>query len=532
MKVLLLSMPDSFEHMPTIAIRMPNGALASLAGNVDPHHRVAIADLVLVQSRVAATIERLVGDIRPDVVGLSVMTFQRATAMRVARFVKALHPGVRIVAGGYDPSLAPEAYEPCEAVDYLVRGEGEHTLRELLRALERDEPADNIPGLSCRTADGFRHNQDREVARLRSEPLQLPNRGARVLEGYTLLGRTVDVIETSRGCTFDCSFCSIIEMRGRNFHPYPIERVMADIADARSRGARALFLVDDNITLDVRRFGELCEAIVTSGFNDLDYVVQAMTSPLAEHGARLAPLMRRAGFRYVFLGIENVLESDLEFLRARAKNARRSHGRAVGNATIEAIEHLHRNGLYVVGGLIIGSPDDTSESIATNLAFARRYVDWPYIQHPTPYPRTPMTRVFRERGLIVDEDVAHYDGTTAVVRSEHLPADEIEFLRWRAERWMKVRHMPAAFRHSPAFVLRHAPAMLAHTFAGTTLRSIVGLEGERQVFERFRRRRRRERESLLPESATAWPSPFPPRQTRLDGEETRLGGASARQGAS
>ena len=49
-----------------------------------------------------------------------------------------------------------------------------------------------------------------------------------MLAGYTLLGRTVDGVETSRGCTYDCSFCSIIEMRGRNFHPYPIERVLAD----------------------------------------------------------------------------------------------------------------------------------------------------------------------------------------------------------------------------------------------------------------------------------------------------------------
>jgi hypothetical protein len=105
--------------------------------------------------------------------------------------------------------------------------------------------------------------------------------------------------------------------------------------------------------------------------------------------------------------------------------------------------------MYVVGGLIVGSPADTRESIDANLAFARRYVDWPYIQHPTPYPGTPMTRDFRERGLIVDEDVAHYDGTTAVVRSEHVSAAEIEFLRWRAERWMKMKHLPAAFVHSP-----------------------------------------------------------------------------------
>src|SRR5438874_2210193 len=320
------------------------------------------------------------------------------------------------------------------------------------RSLENDRDASGIAGLSYRTPGGFVHNRDRAVVPLASSALRLPKRGARVLRGYTLLGRNVDVVETSRGCTYDCSFCSIIEMRGRNFHPFPIDRVIADIADARAHGAEAIFLVDDNITLDINRFEALCHAIIDARFDDCEYMVQAMTAPLAQHGARLAPLMKRAGFRYVFLGIENILDEDLQFLRAQAKNARRERGRTIGNASVEAIEHLHRHGLYVVGGLIVGNPDDTRESIETNLTFARQYVDWPYIQHPTPYPRTPMTRDFRERDLIVDEDVSHYDGTTAVVRSEHVGAEEIEFMRWRAERWMKVRHLPAAFAHSPMFV--------------------------------------------------------------------------------
>ena len=84
MNVLLFSMPDSFEHMPPIVVRMPNGALASLAGNIDEHHQVAIADLILVQNRVVQTIERLMREVQPDVVGLSIMTFQRATAFRIA----------------------------------------------------------------------------------------------------------------------------------------------------------------------------------------------------------------------------------------------------------------------------------------------------------------------------------------------------------------------------------------------------------------------------------------------------------------
>jgi radical SAM superfamily enzyme YgiQ (UPF0313 family) len=504
MNVLLLSMPDSFEHMPPVVVRMPNGALSSLAGNVDPHHHVSIADLILVQSQVIPTIERLMRECPPDVVGLSVMTFQRETAFKIARLVKYLRPVTRIVAGGYDPSLAPAAYDACAEVDFLIRGEGEHTLCELLRALDAGGPVQPIPGLSHRTPAGLLHGPDRTVANLKSDPLRLPNRAARVLDGYTLMGRQVDVVETSRGCTFDCSFCSIIEMRGRNFHVFPIERVLADIADARRHGARAIFLVDDNITLDVRRFALLCEAIIDAGLNDIEYLVQAMTSPLAEHGATLAPLMKRAGFRYVFLGIENILEDDLAFLKAGAKNARRDHGRRVGNATIEAITHLHRAGLFVVGGLIVGNPDDTRESIETNLEFARRYIDWPYIQHPTPYPRTPMTQQFRDQGLIVDDDMSHYDGTTAVVRTKHVPAADVEFMRWRAERWMKLKHLPAAFFHSPLFALRNWPAMLAHTFTGTSIRSILGLEEPKSVFERYRSARRRARAYVeLPASVPA-----------------------------
>jgi anaerobic magnesium-protoporphyrin IX monomethyl ester cyclase len=495
MNVLLLAMPDSFEHMAPVAIRMPNGALSSLAGNVDAHHAVAVADLVLVQSRVRATVERLVRDRVPDVVGLSVMTFQRHTAHRLIELIRGLKPDVRIVVGGYDASLAPEAYVrpgPGRA-DFIVRGEGELTFRELLRAMERGGSYDGIRGLSFRDGDRFIDNPDRLVSGLGDGAIRLPDRAARVLRGYTMVGRQVDVVETSRGCTFDCSFCSIIEMRGRNFHTYGFDRVLDDIRDARAHGARSIFIVDDNITLDVRRFEALCRAIVDAGLDDLEYLVQAMTSAIANHGATLAPLMRRAGFRWVFLGVENVLDEDLAFLRAAAKNRARDNGAPAGNAAVRAIEHLHRHGMLVVGGLIVGNPSDTRESIEANLEFARRYVDYPYIQHPTPYPRTPMTQEFRARDLIINERLDEYDGTTAVVRSEHLDAEEIEFMRWRAERWMKLRHLPKALGGRKGFALRHGWKMLAYTFRGSTLRSLLGLENERRAFARYRAIRARER---------------------------------------
>jgi radical SAM superfamily enzyme YgiQ (UPF0313 family) len=481
--------------MPVSSVRVPHGALTSLAGNVDAHHRVAVADLVLVQDQVRETIARLVREFDPDVVGLSVMTFQRKTAFAIIDLVRALRPGVRVVVGGYDPSLAAEAYTGSGpgAVDYIVRGEGEITFRDLLRAIEAGTGFDGILGLSWRTGDGFAHNDLRPISNLDDGQIRLPNRNARVLRGYTLMGRQVDVIETSRGCTFDCSFCSIIEMRGRNFNKFSFERVIADIRDAAEHGARSIFIVDDNMTLNIKRFEALCRAIIDAGLNWIDYTVQAMTSAIADHGETLAPLMRQAGFRYVFLGIENIVDDDLTFLHATSKNTKHEAGKRAGNAAITAIEHLHRNKMFVLGGLIVGNPDDTRERIEANLEFARKFIDWPYIQHPTPYPRTPMTKDLAERGLITSDRVEEYDGTTSVVACENLSGEEIEFLRWRAERWIKVRHYWALAKHDPLFMVRNIKRLAGHNFRGSTLRTFLRLESEWEAFKRYRLLRSAER---------------------------------------
>ncbi|HTD57129.1 MAG TPA: radical SAM protein, partial [Silvibacterium sp.] len=507
LNILLLSMPDSFEHMPTVAIRMPNGALTSLAGNLDPHHNVAVADLILCQRSVNETVTRLVRENDPDIVGMSVMTFQRRSAERLMHLVRALKPGVKIVVGGYDPSLDTAAYLDMP-LDFIVRGEGEVTFRELTRALEGQGSMHFISGLSHKEPGGVSnsakwiHNPTRAPHKLEDNEIRLPKRSARVLKGYTLLGRQVDVIETSRGCTFDCSFCSIIEMRGRNFFTYSFDRVIADIRDAYNHGARTIFMVDDNITLNVHRFEALCHAIIDAGLNKIDYFVQGMTSAIANHGETLAPLMRKAGFRYVFLGIENILETDLQFLQASAKNTARKDGKKIGNASLQAIQYLHDNGMYVVGGLIVGSPGDTAESIETNLEFARKYVDWPYIQHPTPYPKTPMTADFRRLGLIENERLHEYDGTTPIVHNENLSLDEIEYLRWKAERGIKTKHIPTVLKHDPLFVLKNMGKMAAHTYRGSTLRTFLGLESERAAFARYKEIRRQEREYVKPVHTT------------------------------
>jgi len=475
MQILLLSMPDSFEHTPTIAVRMPNGGLASLAGNVDSHHQVAIADLILAQSSVQATVIRLMEQLQPRLVGLSVMTFQRGTARRIISLIRSIKPDVLVAVGGYDPSLAPEAWtDPSLGVDFIVRGEGDLTFRELLRAIEGQGSLSNISGLWFRSPDGFQRNPARPATTLKDGDVRPPSRAARVLSGYTMMGRSIDVVETSRGCTFDCSFCSIIEMRGRNFYRFSIDRVIADIRDAHDRGARSIFLVDDNITIDVPRLEALCRAIIEDGLDDIMYVVQAMTAAIATHGASLAPLMRRAGFRYVFLGIENVLEDDLAFLRATAKNSRKQE-----NTTLAAVNVLHQHGLLVVGGLIVGNPDDTRSSIETNLAYAvSRHTDDARLPRARTHrqsarrgirrnvssdtkraSRRRRNRVHALEGRALDESPPHSDRLSA---SSRLCA---QALARNDDAYLSRNHL--ALAHRSGIRARHLPPLSSDPCAGT-----------------------------------------------------------------
>jgi hypothetical protein len=104
-----------------------------------------------------------------------------------------------------------------------------------------------------------------------------------------------------------------------------------------------------------------------------------------------------------------------------------------------------------------------------------------------------MTKDFRARDLIKIDRMEEYDGTTAVVATQHLAPQEIEFERWRAERWMKVRHMPAIIAHDPMFVARNWWKMLGHTFRGSGVKSMLGLEAEWAAFQRYRELRSSER---------------------------------------
>lgn len=432
-------MPDTVPQFSARIWRAPNLAISSIAGNIQPHHEVALADLILKRENLLFSIKKVIEKYQPEVIGLSAMTFQFKTAQRIATFIKSLRGDIKIVIGGYHATLMYEEIASShenKPFDYIIRGEGESTFRDMLDAIEGKLKWEDITGLSYRHNNGtFLHNAPRILEDL--DTLQLPRRDVRIWKGYFFSGKNLDMIETSRGCTMTCNFCSMNRMYGRTFRTYRFDRIMLDLANAKKNGARYIAFADDNITLHVKRLESLCDAIVAAKHNDLRYIVQASTTGIAS-SPTLVEKMARAGIQIVFLGIENVSERNLKMMNKEN----------ILEKTKRAIDYLHKNNILIVGGMIIGHAEDKEEDIAQNFEFFDKFnIDFYGEQIITPYPKTGMREVLIKEGLVTNiDDYSKYNGFWANVKTKYLSSEDLQFLRWKYK-----REYSTFFKTTPVF---------------------------------------------------------------------------------
>ncbi len=422
MNILLISMPDCAPHFNAKRWKPPNLAISSIAGNIEGHN-VYIADLILRRDRVAETVRELIATYRPDVVGLTAMSFQFATARRIASLIKNINKDIKIVLGGYHATLMYDEVcksEESDPFDFLIRGEGDLCFQEVLDAINGKGAVESIPGVSFRNNGFFIHNSPRPLEDLAK--IKIPDRSRRIWKGYRYYGFTLDIVESSRGCVMPCNFCSMDKMYGKTFRRFSTERILEDIVDAKQHGANFIIFSDDNFTLDIKGFEALCDAIVDAGHNDIRYIIQASSTGIASSNT-LVEKMAKAGFRIVFLGIENVSEENLRLMKK---------GNIIEKTKL-AVKRLHEQNIMIVGGMIIGNPNDREEDIARNYEFfVNLQIDFFADQILTPYPRTGMREELLNAGLITNMfDYSRYNCFWANVKTQYLSPEDLQFLRWK-----------------------------------------------------------------------------------------------------
>ena len=406
------------------AVHIPNLGIASIGGNIDSCHDVFLVDLIRKRRSVKKYLTKVMARIQPDLVGLSAMAWQYDTCIKIAHLIKELSPETKIVVGGYHATLkAEEIGQAADTawIDFLVRGEGEESCRRLVNALAGEDTLSEIPSLSYRQNGVFIHNPRGENLDL--EQIKRPIRDKRRLTwGYHLMNAKIEALETSRGCTRSCNFCSMKNMYGRRFRAYPINRVIEDIDDIYyNRKVKSIFITDDNMVLNPSRVKKLCDAIIARKYKNLKLFVQADCMTMASQ-EEMVEKMALAGFKSVFLGIENGSKKNLSIA---------GKGDIV-KASQKAIANCHKHGMMVIGGLIFGFPDDDADSIKENYEFFKKIgADAAYCQIITPYPKTGMRDDLLAQGLITNKtDLKKYNGLWANVRTKYLSSDELQYQFW------------------------------------------------------------------------------------------------------
>jgi radical SAM superfamily enzyme YgiQ (UPF0313 family) len=425
MKIILMSMPDVAPViMHETAFHLPNCGIASVGANIDDGHEVFIIDLIRKRRRLRKYLTKTLQKIRPDLVGFSAMAWQYDTCTKLIKLIKQLLPEVKIVIGGYHATLMNEelAESPeAEWIDFMIRGEGEEACRRLVNALDGKDRLEDIGSLSYKHNKHFAHNPRGELLDL--SRLKLPIRDKRRLTwGYHIMNSKIEVMETSRGCTRACTYCSIRHMYGKSFRTFPMDRVLTDLDDIYyNRKTRWVFMADDNLVLDPERVIEICDAIIVRNYKKLNIVVQADCISMAKN-EEMVRKMSLAGIKSVFLGIENVSK----------KNLATAHKGDIVDASRKAVENCHKYGIMVMGGLIFGFPDDDEQAIIENYQFLKSTgADTAYCQILTPYPKTEMRRQLLDQGLVTNiDDYRWYNGLWANVKTRHLESDQLQYLYW------------------------------------------------------------------------------------------------------
>lgn len=425
MRILLVEPPKEFwfvmgEYLP------PPFGLLQLAAYVERENKDVEISVLDCQAQGIdwEGMGKRIEDLDPDVVAASSLaTCSAYTTVRTLDVAKKVKPEVLTVTGGqHFTALAQESLETYPCIDVIIRGEGEVTLAELVWALTRGEELATVEGLSYRGGGEIRHNPARPLIEdLDSLPLPGYHLVEKDLARYhftMMAGRDARymILEGSRGCQYDCTFCSQWPFWGRRWRPKSAKRIADEIECCHSEfGATFFWLTDDNFNLG--RGKELSREIVERGMSEkIMWFVQARCDDVATHSDVISE-MRQAGCYWMLLGVES---GDPSALREFRKSEEATKAK-------EAFRSLRQNGIFGQGTFIIGRRKDNAESIAALREYASDLdPDLAIFMILTPFPGTVLYEEAKREGWIEDHNWANYDMVHAVMPTETLSRAEVQ----------------------------------------------------------------------------------------------------------
>lgn len=341
--------------------------------------------------------------LQADVVGISVTTSTAPEGYRILEKMKSRSDATVIMGGPHVTFLPEEALG--KGADFVVRGEGEETFVELLRALagepsELTEELAKIDGISYLLGGQPRHNADRMGV---PDLTNLPWPDLTLVEGIKRM-KIVPVL-TSRGCPYDCKFCSVTKMFGHRFRFRDNEDVLDELEELYRKYPKSLFFFyDDNFTASKKRAKELLEGMIARGITPK---WSAQVRAEVADDPELMQLMKESNCQYLYIGFESFNPRALE-------EYRKSQG---VEDIICAVKVIRGYGIKIHGMFVLGSDYDTKKTIRETVRLARKIrIDTVQFMILTPLPGTEVYEEMRKEGRILTCEWGKYDGHHVVYK--------------------------------------------------------------------------------------------------------------------
>ena len=321
--------------------------------------------------------------LRPDIIGIANnYSFGLNDAMDLARLARVTVPTARIIMGGAHATLDHNNLAQDSAVDFVVRGEGEETFRELVYALLQGQDVQGICGLSYRSpAGGVTVTPNRSLIQNLDE-IPIPDRSLIKFQDYLkhpnyfhTMQAPVATAFTSRGCPFHCIFCSTQKTWGNRWRGRSAENMLKEVEYLKEQfGVREIAFQDDQFLGDRQRIIEFCKLVVQRNL-EMTFIVPPGNSP-AFMNDELLKWMGRAGFYRLCFSVDVGTESAVKFAKKPVNLSKVRH----------LVRRANQNGIWTYGTFVIGFPFEKREDIwetvryaySLKLDFVRFYIAQPH----------------------------------------------------------------------------------------------------------------------------------------------------------
>lgn len=355
---------------------------------------------------------------KPKIIAISATTPTFPNALRIAKLLKAWNKNIKIVIGGSHATSSPKECIESDSVDYVVIGEGEITMLELVNSIIIDNRSiEDVKGIAYKDINGdiqYTENQER-ISDL--DTLPYPARDLLDIESYYQKGSII----SSRGCPYNCNYCSCATIAGHTYRTHSVDYVLNEITFLiKNYGFKYFDFHDDTFNLIPKRVFKFCIEIEK---RKMDFQWGCFCR-VSNFNLEIAKAMKKSGCEVIQFGVEAGNQKVLNSIKKKIKLEE------VENAVIAA----SKAGIKQVAcGFIIGHSDDTEETINETIDFgvklAKLGATSLTISVLTPYPGTEVFNNLGKNGIrLITKDWEHFIFSRVVIEKDNITTKRLREL--------------------------------------------------------------------------------------------------------